>query len=239
MSFYSVFAADYERVFPFRDEVYRFLRLHAGEPGCRVLDVGCGPGHYSGRFASDGYAATGIDLDSVMISEAVMRYPQAAFRCIDMRDVDEVGGGFRCVYSIGNVVSHLCPEDLARFLVSIANLLEPGGIWIMQVMNWDAFTGMDAYEFPVRLIDREGEQAAFHRQYRFDRTGTVKFSVSFRQSDRDLFDEQTTIHQSSLDRYLHLHELSGFSSLSVHSDFNGTPIREVPGTGLVMAFRKR
>ena len=238
MSFYSVFAADYELVFPFRDEVYRFLRSHAGEPGYRVLDLGCGPGHYCGRFAADGYPATGIDLDEAMVDEALKRYPAAAFRCMDLRGVESLGNGFRCVYSIGNVMAHLPPEELGRLLGNIGNMIVPGGSWIMQVMNWDAFAGVNSYEFPVRMIEREGGTATFHRSYRFELAGSVLFSVSLMQSGRELFREEATLYPVSIDKYLQLHGESGFASTGIYADFSGSPVRDVPGSGLVMAFRK-
>jgi SAM-dependent methyltransferase len=238
MSLYSLFAADYELVFPFRDEVYRFLRSHAGEPGCRVLDLGCGPGHYCGKFASDGYAATGIDLDEAMVAEALNRYPAAAFRCLDMREVDAVGNGFRCVYSIGNVMAHLPPWELAGLVGRIGDMIVPGGSWIMQVMNWDAFAGVSSYEFPVRTIERDGGTATFHRSYRFRTDGSVLFSVSLRQSGQELFREDATLYPASMDRYLQVHEESGFVPAGIHADFTGSAVRGVPGSGLVMAFRK-
>ncbi|NTV02593.1 MAG: class I SAM-dependent methyltransferase [Chlorobiaceae bacterium] len=239
MSFYSVFAADYELVFPVRDEVYRFLRSHAGVPGGRVLDVGCGPGHYCGRFAADGYDATGIDLDRAMIVEALKRYPQAAFRSMDMRSVDAVGGGFSCVYSIGNVMAYPGPDELAAFLGRISRLLKPGGAWIMQVMHWDAFAGVESYEFPARTIEREGGTATFHRSYRFENPDAVLFSVTLRQAGQVLFDDASTLYPVSVKRYLELHDRSGLSSVSVCSDFAGSPLKDIPGSGLVMVFRKR
>ena len=58
MSLYSEFAPWYEQLFPFREEVYLFLREHAGTSGSRILDTGCGPGHYCDRFQRDGFPAT-------------------------------------------------------------------------------------------------------------------------------------------------------------------------------------
>ena len=61
MSFYSQFAEYYEQVFPFRDEVYLFLKSRLGQNSGKILDVGCGSGHYCGRFSSEGFSAVGID----------------------------------------------------------------------------------------------------------------------------------------------------------------------------------
>lgn len=237
MSFYSVFAADYELLFPFRDEVYRFLRSYAGEPGRRVLDLGCGPGHYCGRFASDGYAATGFDLDSTMIAEALKRYPGAEFHCSDIREAD-AGRGFSCVYSIGNVMAHLGPRDLAGLLGRIGSMVGPGGSWLMQVMNWDALTGMSSFVFPARRIEREGCASIFHRSYRFEEPGSVRFSISLERCGGEQFNEETTLYPVSMERYIRMHESAGFVPVAMFADFAGSPVKGVAGSGLVMAFRK-
>jgi len=39
-------------------------------PGKNILDLGCGPGHDSYRFAALGYQVTGVDYSSQMIKEA-------------------------------------------------------------------------------------------------------------------------------------------------------------------------
>lgn len=238
MSFYSGFAEDYERVFPFREEVYRFLRAHAGEPGGKALDVGCGPGHYCGMFATDGYCVTGIDLDEAMITEACRRYPEVMFRCLDMRNVDVAGSGFRCIYSIGNVMAHLPQAELPGFLSKVFAMLEQGGCWIMQVMNWDALEGVDDYAFPAKSIDRRGSVATFLRRYDRISPESMMFSISLVQDGAALFDDQTTLYPVSVERYQRLHESAGFRSMEICADFVGSPLRKEPGTGLVMSFRK-
>lgn len=238
MSFYSRFAGEYERIFPFREEVYRFLNSHAGLPGSRVLDVGCGPGHYCGRFARDGFMTTGIDLDGVMIEEAERHYPEALFRCLDMREVDALGDGYGCIYSIGNVAAHLSPEDLGRFLDKVQTMMVPGGRWIMQVMHWDPLMELDRYEFPVRSIESENRQLTFHRHYDSITQQSLSFSISLRASGTELFSERTTLYPVSIEGYLQLHAAAGFELIGVTADFIGSPVRQMPGSGLVMVFGK-
>ncbi len=236
MSFYSKFSEYYERVFPFREEVWQFLKGYAGSPGNALLDVGCGPGHYCGRFASEGFSALGIDLDEAMIAEAQQRYPEAKFRCLDMRRVDEAEGQFDCIWSIGNVMAHLPGDELALFLSKIHALLKPGGYWIMQVMNWDALAGLTEYDFPVRTIEANGSKATFHRRYSSITHESLQFTFSLRDEDAVLFDETVTLYPIVIDRYLSLHENAGFRCEGMFSDFSGSPLKDVPGTGLVLVF---
>jgi SAM-dependent methyltransferase len=238
MSFYSKFSEYYERVFPFREEVWGFLKRDAGSPGNALLDVGCGPGHYCGRFAREGFSALGIDLDEAMIAEARRNYPEAEFRCLDMRRVDEVGGKFSCIWSIGNVMAHLPADELAPFIAKIHERLENGGYWIMQVMNWDALTGLTDYDFPVRTITADGSSATFHRRYSSITPKSLRFTFSLRQADKVMFDETVMLYPAGLDRYLSLHEAAGFRCEGIFSDFSGNSLRNDPGAGLVLVFRK-
>jgi SAM-dependent methyltransferase len=238
MSFYSKFAEYYEQVFPFREEVYGFLKCYSGTSGGRVLDVGCGPGHYCGRFARESFVGTGIDLDEAMIAEASRRYPEAEFRCLDMRRVDVAGRKFSCIWSIGNVMAHLPGEELVRFISKIHAQLETDGYWIMQVMNWDAFAGLTKYDFPVRTITIDGSTSTFLRRYSSILEQTAQFTFSLRNAVSVLFEETVTLYPAALDRYLWLHERAGFRCDGIFSDFNGTPLKNNPGTGLVLVFRK-
>jgi SAM-dependent methyltransferase len=239
MSFYSQFAACYEQVFPFREEVYGFLLNHAGSAGSSVLDVGCGPGHYCGRFVHDGYRATGIDLDEAMINEARLNYSEAKFLRLDMRSANSAGNGFRCIYSIGNVLAHLRREDLFSFLETVHAMLVPGGCWIMQVMNWDALPASADYSFPEKTITSPGGVAVFRRSYTSIGPESLKFSFSLQNaSSEKLFDEQLDLYPVTCKDYLLLHDAAGFRNLAAYSDFSLSPVRPVPGSGLVMVFMK-
>jgi SAM-dependent methyltransferase len=44
--------------------------LLEAEPGARILDVGCGTGHFTRRFAAQGYDMTGVDPDPAMLAFA-------------------------------------------------------------------------------------------------------------------------------------------------------------------------
>jgi len=46
------------------------LRLLAPEASARILDVGCGTGYFTRRFAAEGYKVTGLDPDPAMLAYA-------------------------------------------------------------------------------------------------------------------------------------------------------------------------
>lgn len=56
------------------DTEYRLLwRMLGAEPGASLLDVGCGTGYFSRRFAGDALAVTGVDPDPAMVEFAGAR----------------------------------------------------------------------------------------------------------------------------------------------------------------------
>ncbi|MFH1144167.1 MAG: class I SAM-dependent methyltransferase, partial [Candidatus Eisenbacteria bacterium] len=163
MSFYTDFAEHYERIFPLREETFAFLAAALPRGGRRVLDVGCGSGHYCGRFATQGLDAVGIDLDAAMIAAAHDRYPAAHFERLDMRGIGTLAGPFDLVFCIGNTLAHLPQEALPAFLAALHRLLAPDGRWVLQVVNWDRILAAGREEFPVL---RFAGGIAFHREYR-------------------------------------------------------------------------
>ena len=66
----------------------RFMNPHAGE---RLLDVGCGSGHFSRRFGQEGLKITAIDMDKTMLDFAKehngeMDFVSGDARCLPFKD---------------------------------------------------------------------------------------------------------------------------------------------------------
>ncbi|MEF2232214.1 MAG: class I SAM-dependent methyltransferase [Pseudodesulfovibrio sp.] len=108
----------------------RILAL-AGEP-CRILEVGCGPGHIALELARHGHDVTGIDISPEAIR--VARETAAADRFADERgplrhlvsSLEEfrAEAGFDLVVFVGAL--HHFP-DVADALARVQALLAPGG----------------------------------------------------------------------------------------------------------------
>ncbi len=61
------------------DTEYRLLhRVLAPSPGDSLLDVGCGSGHFTRRFARDGLRVTGLDPDAGMLRFAAAQLCERA-----------------------------------------------------------------------------------------------------------------------------------------------------------------
>jgi len=237
MSLYSEFAFYYEQIFPFREEVYRFLCKHAAPAGCTVLDAGCGPGHYCRRFQQEGFRPTGIDLDSEMIAAAAATSPAIAFHAMDISELPTLKQSFRLIYSIGNVVAHLSPDSFSTFLDQVYAALEPGGCWIFQTVNWDYLLQFTQYHFPVKTVS--DSSLSFHRRYLDISPEQAIFEVELMADDRMIFNDQTTLYPLTADDFLQRHEAAGFCMEGTYGGFDKTPFSREQNSGLIMVFTKR
>lgn len=237
MTFYSQFAEYYEAVFPYRDEVAAFLRRYIPDGRRRLLDAGCGTGHYCGRFAADGFEVVGVDLDPQMIDVARKRYPASTFRCLNLLDIGTLSPPFDFVFCIGNVAPHLTQEEFARFVGDVADLLRPGGVWIFQVVNWDHVLARGGYPFRPRPLGK-GE-AVFLREYREVSESRVRFVTRLVAADRTVFEGNVWLYPLRTDAYLQLHRERSFELLDHFADFQGTPYATTSDAGSVFVFRSR
>jgi len=161
----------YSEIFPLNEDFLQFLPGYLGPAGSAVLDLGCGPGDYVDLLQQRGWQAVGIDSSPAMISHA-QREKQGTFYPYGFEDINRLEGSFHCIYSIGNSLSYLAPELRPGVLAALADMHEPGGTLILQVINWDLYLRSGTREFPVK--DLSGNRQ-FHRRYAKCTEGEVIF----------------------------------------------------------------
>ncbi len=233
--FYNQFTEDYEEIFPFREKVFSFLKKHLPADKSTVLDIGCATGHYCGRFASEDYGITGIDLDSGMIAGARKNYPGAEFITMDMRDAGSLGSRFDLAYSTGNVAAHLPRLELKKFLASLKTVLKKNGIWIFQVLNWDYITKLDSYNFP----DRETKTKIFTRSYSSISHAGINFNTMLKNKNNGkiVFRESVKLYPVLTEDYIAAHKESGFALAGHFSDYNETQYDSEQNTASIFIFK--
>src|SRR6476661_1845279 len=92
-----------------------------------VLDVGCGRGEFLGLLREAGIEARGVDADADMVA-----YARGEGLEVEQADAlayleEQPDGAFGGIFA-GQVVEHLPPATLLRFLELAAQKLRPGGL---------------------------------------------------------------------------------------------------------------
>jgi O-antigen chain-terminating methyltransferase len=162
-----------------RDEIRArlesYLPLFAGKAD--VLDVGCGRGEFLDLLAARGIAARGIDLNHEMAENC-------RARGLDVAEADAVGylsalpdGTLGGIFS-AQVVEHLQPGYLLRFLELAFHKLRPGGRLVIETLNpacWVAF--FDSY---IRDITHVWPLHPETLRYLVVASGFTKAAIEFR-----------------------------------------------------------
>jgi SAM-dependent methyltransferase len=236
VSFYTSLAEYYERIFPFRPQTYAFLQEELCAGG-RVLDVGCGSGHYCGRLAADGYSAVGIDPDAEMIARAREQYSSVRFAELAMERVNELDGVFAGAFCVGNVAAHLPLESWPSFLADLHARLQPGATWIVQTVNFDPILERESYRFAD--IELDDGRIVFSRRYRSIAPGRLRFATRLSARDRVLVEGEVSLYPAPAAQYVDLHEAAGFAPAGHYGDFARRPFIAARHSGNVMVFRRR
>ena len=152
-----------------------YLPLFAGR--AVVLDVGCGRGEFLELLAAAGITARGIDLNHAMAEDC-------RARGLDVKEADAVGhlsalpdsslGG---IFS-AQVVEHLQPGYLLRFLELAFHKLKPGGRVVLETLNpacWVAF-----FESYIRDITHVWPLHPETLKYLVAASGFTKVDIEFR-----------------------------------------------------------
>ena len=100
-------------------------------PGKRVIDIGCGPGHDSYKFAELGFEVVGVDYSTEMIKTAkkfktIANPPE--FSVLDMR---KIGDNFAMDSFDGAWISasllHIPEVDVPKVLTGLKKIVKNGG----------------------------------------------------------------------------------------------------------------
>lgn len=186
MSFYEQLSAAYDALFPVSAAQRALLRsLAEANPGLRVVDAGCGSGAQLLPIAELGGLCTGFDPDEAMVGLA--RRKLAPFGHVRIEkggfgDLPRLAGpgSVDLLLCLGNSLVHVPRDEAARFLADAAIALAPGGLLLLQILNYDRFTpeGETALP-PLQAVDGS---ATLARRYLWVDPQTVRFQTGLRLS---------------------------------------------------------
>lgn len=134
----------------------------AATPG-RLLDAGCGPGHWTGHLARLGADVRGIDLVPEFISHARATHPGIRFDVASIDAIDEPDGALGGVLAWFSTIHH-DPSRIGVPLAEFARTLRPSGSLLLGYFDGDALEAFDhaiatAYRWPASSLERALEDA--------------------------------------------------------------------------------
>jgi glycine/sarcosine N-methyltransferase len=172
MEFYTALGKYYDQVFPLGEAQLAFLTKFLDKPG-PVADLACGTGTYARSLGERGYEVAALDLDGEMVSQAKEKtkgLPVTVFQA-DMREAASIlrdYAPFTGVFCIGNSIVHLDSlEEIRALCRDVAGLLGPGGVFVVQTVNYDWVLREQVAQLPTITT----EEVQFVRKYLYEKPG--------------------------------------------------------------------
>jgi glycine/sarcosine N-methyltransferase len=179
---------DYDRFVDWRKRLERespFFRREFEANGVRsVLDVGCGTGMLPIHWAGWGLDVVGVDPDADMLAKAALNAEDAReriaaaggsvrFECGGFGGLAALGvGPFDAVTCTGNALPHIHGSgELLETLRDFAQVLRPGGLLVLHLLNHDRLLGTRMRAIPPVVRDGKDGTWAFLRFMDYETDG--------------------------------------------------------------------
>ncbi|MFJ6678224.1 class I SAM-dependent methyltransferase [Microbacterium sp. NPDC091382] len=131
----------------------------------RLIDAGCGPGHWTQHLAERGADIRGIDLVPEFIDHARATHPGIRFHVESIESIDEPDAAIGGILAWFSTIHHE-PSTIAVPLSEFARVLRPGGSLLLGYFDADETEAFDhavvlAYRWNTRDLQRVLESAGF------------------------------------------------------------------------------
>jgi len=206
MKFYTSIVSYYDEVFPYQAPQKAFVEsFNVHDYNAALLDVGCGTGSLVLNLADRFGTLIGIDPDKEMLHLAQLK--ALKFKADHRDSLEELGhwvfkqGGmldisnefasqtFSTVLCLGNTLVHLSsPEEVRSFLEGAFEILRPGGLLMIQIINYDRIINQELKGLPTI----ENEKVRFERVYHYDSSpGFISFQtkLTIKESGEEIENE--------------------------------------------------
>ncbi len=240
---------DYRRFVAWPERIRReapFLKqILEKAPQRSVIDLGCGTGEHSRFLAGEGFQALGLDRSESMLAKAqeTPLPPNLQFVLGEIQNVREVvPDRFGAAISLGNTLVHLTKrQDLERAFASLAHVLEFGGIFVFQILNYERIFEKNIRHLPLNFRQEEDGEVIFLRLMEFLEEGKVRFCPTTLKYN-PLVDPPVQVVRSRMTQLrgwrradlIPLLRSAGFSIPSIHGDMKGGPFEPEMSQDLVM-----
>lgn len=226
MSLYNDLSEFYDDVFAVSETELKFV-LETLPDNADLLDVGCGTGNKTVHFAKHARRVTGIDPDPGMIAKAIANNsdPHVEYKLGKMEDLGLIfqEKHFSAVICLGNTLVHLTTlAAIQETLVAIHGLLVPGGVFLVQILNYDYILGQQVRALPVL----ETADVRFERTY--DLSGVpIQFITSLYDKKRGhTFHNSTPLYPLTKQEFGDALKRAGFEDIEFFGSYTGDSLDE-------------
>ena len=224
----------YLEIFPLNQDFLAFLPEFLGEKGSSVLDLGCGPGDYVDSLSQRGYQATGIDYSAEMIRQAKIQ-KCGTFYHYSFSQIEQLRKKYEAMFCVGNSLSYLPTSELAPFLKNSYDLLNSGGSFILQVVNWDRFRAQQASDFPIKTLE---DGRTFHRKYEWVDNGQVIFHTELREGEATLNSWSDPLAPKYFNDLVSALETANFKATGKFGDYTKSPFDPETSAAIIIVAQK-
>lgn len=244
MAFYSGIAPYYDLIFPYdpvqvlflEDVICPDLEWAGGIRDGRsriaensFLDIGCGTGTTLSAFTNRFKRLVGIDLNESLLERAAEKIDPCQNCTVqllagDMRELVHLlpEEKFSMITCLGNTLVHLTePGSLAAFLKVVNTILEPDGVFVFQIMNYDRILNEGICDMKPIIRDKISFECYYSTP---NSDGLVSVDTLLADSEIEL-EIKTSIslfpvQKMKIQEILHV---AGFPHCSFYGDFTGSP----------------
>jgi len=247
---WDVLSTDYDRFVSWEErlaqEIPFFERLFTEHEVRRVLDVACGTGRHAVALAKRGYEVLGSDVAQGMVTRARQNAAAAGVEVTFVRAgfgelLGSVKEPFDALLCLGNSLPSLLSEDaLKDALADMAGVLLPGGLLVVQNLNYDRVWAQRERFMPLQTYRQGDEEWLFFRFVDFH-AETLTFNMVILHKNgaawsyRAEATELRPIFKKELTRLL---EQTGFASIHFYGDYSFNTYQQDTSGDLIVVARK-
>ncbi|OCA91177.1 methyltransferase [Bacillus sp. FJAT-27225] len=194
-----------------------------------LLDLGCGTGELSIRFAKDGFSVTGVDLSPEMLSVASSKAEEERVRIRffeqDMSELDVPGQFGLCGIFCDSLNYLSSEEDVTSTFRRILDHLVPGGLLVFDVHSiHKVVQGFLNHSFSLNGDEVAYIWDSFEGEHPYSVEHEISFFVLDEKSGKyDRFDEVHAQRTFPVETYTAWLQEAGFEVLDIGADFDFAP----------------
>ncbi len=158
MEYFSNIIEYYDELFPIQEDqgVFFTKRAMRYEQPCKVLRINCGTATFEHTLARLGYDVTGLDTSKELLETAFRRKKEPSpIRFFQMSTLEITrflkSGFYNIISFLDDTIIFTKDKTLMRkFFHDCKKLLAPGGILILQLLNYQRYLVESAVKLPSR-----------------------------------------------------------------------------------------